>query len=231
MKWKNFKKTGIVALLMLMTSGFSSCLKDEQDGYQDMVAAVEAINAVPGSNGIILALDNNQLNNLEMGEYFMAGQLLNYRRVYPGHRLLRAFLPGNVGVNSEVFRKDLYFEPGKYYSLFVVKTPQDQIEVIQVTDELKAPAAGKAVIRFINLHPSGVPIDYGIVGQGSLLASNLAFKSHTVFVEFEADKEYEFFVRQSGTGEGYHAFKWTPKSKDIYTVWTNGGLTHGVIVH
>jgi hypothetical protein len=231
MNWNKIKKTGIVAILMTMTLGFASCLKDDQDDYQEMVAAVEAVNAVPGSNGIILALDNNQLNNLNMGEYFLAGQLLNYRRVYPGNRLLRAFHPENLDMNSAIFRKEVFFEPGKYYSLFVVKTPEDKIEVIQVTDELTAPAAGKASVRFINLHPSGKPLDFGIVGQETLLASNLAFKSHTVFTEYEADKEYELFVRQSGTGDEYYTFKWTPKSKDINTIWANGGLTHGIIVH
>lgn len=221
----------MLALMMVSTLSLTSCLKDSDDGFEDLVAAVEAINAIPNSQGIILALDNNQLNNLQMGEYFKAGQLLNYRRVYPGQRLLRAFHPDSVDENNAVFRKDVFFEAGKYYSLFVVESPQSGVEVIQVTDELNAPAEGKASIRFINLNPSATALDLGIVGQSNLLANNIGFKSHTVFVAIDADREYEFVIKHSGSATEGYTFKWTPKSKDIYTVWTNGGQTHGVVTH
>lgn len=221
----------LLAVMMGLTMSLTSCLKDGQDEYEDLVAAVEALNAIPNSNGIILALDNNQLNNLQMGEYFLAGQLLNYRRVYPGNRLLRAFHPESVDDNNAVFRKEVFFEPGKYYSLFVVESPQNGIEVIQVTDEVTVPSEGKAVVRFINLNPAAAALDLGIVGQSNLLASGIGFKSHTVFMSIDADKEYEFVIKNSGAASNGYTFKWTPKSKDIYTLWTNGGQTHGVIIH
>jgi len=232
--------TYILALLMMvLTLGLSSCLKDGQDDLEELVAAVEALNAIPDSKGIILALDNNQLNNLQMGEYFLSGQLLNYRRVYPGNRLLRVFHPESVDDNNAVFRKELFFEAGKYYSLFVVETPQKEVEVIQVTDEVTAPGEGKALIRFINLNPGASALDLGIVGQSSLLATNIGFKTHTVFMAIDADKEYKFEIKHSGSAAGSSAggsagsytFNWTPKNRDIYTLWTNGGQTHGVIIH
>jgi len=225
------KRTGLLAMVMILALSLSSCLKDEQDDIDGLVAAVEALNAVPNSDGIILALDNNQLNNLHMGEYFMAGQLLNYRRVYPGNRLLRAFHPENVDENNAILRKSVFFEPGKYYSLFVVETPQKEIEVIQVTDEVTAPSEGKALIRFINLNAGASALDLGIVGQTSLLASNIGFKSHTVFMAIDAGKEYEFAITRTGDTADIYTFKWTPKNKDIYTLWTNGSQTHGVIIH
>lgn len=239
MSWIRMKSVGLLAMVMIMSLSLTSCLKDEQDGFEDLVAAVEALNAIPDSKGIILALDNNQLNNLQMGEYFLSGQLLNYRRVYPGNRLLRVFHPESVDDNNAVFRKELFFEAGKYYSLFVVETPQKEVEVIQVTDEVTAPGEGKALIRFINLNPGASALDLGIVGQSSLLATNIGFKTHTVFMAIDADKEYKFEIKHSGSAAGSSAggsagsytFNWTPKNRDIYTLWTNGGQTHGVIIH
>ncbi len=228
---RSFAKVGVLSMMMIVALGLTSCMKDDGGEYEELVAAVEALNAIPNSGGIILALDNNQLNNLQMGEYFLAGQLLNYRRVYPGNRLLRAFHPDGVENNQAVYRSDIYFEAGKYYSLFVVESAEKGVEVIQVTDELTAPAAGKALIRFINLNPNARGLDFGIVGQTGLLATNTAFKAHTVFMVQDADKEYEFFIKLSDSDQETFSFKWTPKSKDIYTVWTNGGLTYGIITH
>lgn len=228
---RSFAKTGVLSIMMVVALSLTSCLKDDGGEYEELVAAVEALNAIPNSGGIILALDNNQLNNLQMGEYFLSGQLLNYRRVYPGNRLLRAFHPEGVSSNDAVFRRELYFQAGKYYTLFVVETPEKEVEVIQVTDEFTAPAAGKALIRFINLNPNAQALDFGIAGETALLAANTPFKSHTVFMAQDADKEYEFVIKHSDSDRETFTFKWTPKSKDIYTVWTNGGLTYGIITH
>lgn len=210
----------------------TSCLKDDDTGYtEDNVAAAQFLNAIPGSDGLIVALDNNQLNNMSYLEYFASGDVLPYRRVFPGNRVFRAFLPENVNSNIELKRKDMQFTPGKFYSVFLAGVSEEDFEIFHVEDSVQAPVEGKAYLRFIHLEAEGETLDFGVEGSATPLAGNVNYKSFSDFMEIDGDEDYTFYVRNAdGSGET-HSFTVEIENKDIYTVWVNGPLSHGVIKH
>src|SRR5690554_7863929 len=109
-----YRTVGALALLIGIFT-MTSCLKDEDPQPQNVAVAM-MINAVPNQeseeNGFILALDNNQLNNLnhQFPEYFLYGETLQYRRVFPGERLFRAYHPQDVSSNDEILSETVDFE-------------------------------------------------------------------------------------------------------------------------
>lgn len=231
----------VVAVFAAMS--LTSCLKDG-DKEPEIVAAALAVNVVPGSEGLILALDNNQLNNLNANEWFAYEGIMHYRRVYPGDRLLRVFHPQNVANNDEILRTNVEFDVGEYYSIFVVGTSEEDMEVVLVADSLEAPEAGTAKIRFANMSPDAPALVLGVEGRETLLANGTAFKAHTAYTDLDAGQEYTFFIRRAGTGEeeNVYEFEFTPKDKFIYTICAKGffesedpeadtAFGHGVITH
>jgi len=120
-QYRDISRMLFAVTAVLISLSLSSCLKDG-DQEPEIVAAAMAVNTVPGSDGLVLALDNNQLNSLVAGEWFRYESILAYRRVYPGERLLRVFHPEDGSSNEESMRTTVEFDPSQYYSWFVVGT-------------------------------------------------------------------------------------------------------------
>lgn len=242
-QYRDISRALFAMTAVLISLSLSSCLKDG-DQEPEIVAAAMAVNTVPGSDGLVLALDNNQLNNLAAGEWFPYESILAYRRVYPGERLLRVFHPEDVSSNEEITRTTVEFDPSQYYSLFVVGTSDTDMEVVVVADSLKTPEAGTAKIRFVNMSPDAPALALGIEGRDALLSNGTAFKSHSAYTDLEAGEEYRFYIRRAGTdsGENLHEFVFTPRNQYIYTICAKGlfesddpeaddAFGHGVITH
>jgi hypothetical protein len=233
------KMMGALAVVGLLS--FTSCLKDG-DPVVDTVAAAMAVNVVPGSEGLVLALDNNQLNNLGAGEVFAYSHILRYRRVYPGPRLLRVFHPDRVPNNQEILRKDVRFDNGEYYTLFVVGTDDEDMDVIRVADSLRTPNAGQAFLRFANMSPDAPALELGVVGRESLVATGTPFKSIADYATLSAGEKVKFFIREVGATEAFYEFEMDVKEKYVYTICAKGFFEeetasedtefgHGVISH
>lgn len=241
---KRLKKTkyiGSVALFAVLALTLSSCLKDG-DEEPEMVAAMLAVNVVPGSDGLVLALDNNQFNHVAAGEWFAYRNIINYRRVFPGERLVRLFHPENVASNEEILRKSVDFDVSEFYSLFVVGTSDEDMEVVVVADSLRSPASGTARVRFANMSADAPALELGIEGRSDLLAGPTPFKGHSDYVVLDADETYQVFIRRAGNDEVVHTFEFKPQNRYIYTICTRGfyegtdpdaatAFGHGVIVH
>lgn len=247
--WNSKMRTILGMLTLSVVALMSSCKKDGlPSGPQDTVdrpgvavAAAMAINSVPASQGLILALDNNQFNNLALGERFAYRELMVYRRVVPGDRLLRVFHPEKVPSNESIFRQDVHFKEGKYYSLFVVGNSDKTMEVVQVEDELNAPSAGRAKIRFINTSPDAPLLDLGLSNETGMLATGMAFKEHSDFISIEASKSYSLTIYNHASKESVLEFNFAPEEKKIYTIVALGrynqmdyaiaGFGQGIVIH
>lgn len=221
----------ILVALVLSVGTLSSCLKGDDGYYEDTVAASLFLNAIPESDGLIVALDNNQLNNLAYGEYFQSGEVLPYRRIFPGNRIFRVFHPEDVPANIELARKELFFTTGEFYSVFLAGNSEEDFEIFAIEDDIDSLDRNQALIRFIHLDADGPALDFGIEGEENPIASGALFKSHTDFVEIASGETYQFYIQAAdGSEEPYH-FEWQPKSKEVYTIWVKDLISHGVIVH
>lgn len=220
----------------------NGCLKDDDNGlYQ--VSAVRALNAVPGSDQLDIALNESWLNYVpetDGVEDFAYRDTLAYKRAWPGMRIVRVFESGNASNEGLLAQESVQFVPGQFYSLYVVGLEED-IELIQTVDDLSEPAAGKAKVRFINLSPDAPALDFGIEGENTFIANDIAFKEAEGFAAVEGGEIRTFNIIEHGSGDVVHSFEFKPESGRIYTVWVRGlfenegnaelDLGHDIIVH
>jgi len=107
----------------------------------------------------------------------------------------------NVKINvantpTTVINSDLTLVPGTNYSVFAVNTVSS-IELLVLVDDLTAPAAGKAHVRFVHLSPDAPAVDVAVTG-GPVLFGNVSFKGYQGFAPVNAGT-YNLEVRLAGT--------------------------------
>ena len=202
----------------------SSCLKDNP--VEQEVASATALNAVPGSHGLIIGLDQNQLNFPARGENYAYKDLLPYKGVYANRRHVRVFDPLQSLSTTPLAEAYVEFEKGKYYTLYLVG--RDEPEIIFTQDDLTRPQDGKAKLRFIHVSPDAPSLDLVIERPAdSVFAANKAFKDHTPFSEIDGGVEYTVRLKNSATGEVLKTFKFKPQPLRIYTIWARGLVADG----
>lgn len=218
-------------ILTVAVFSLTSCLKDETTAPgEETIAAAQFLNALPGSDGLIVALDNNQLNNMNYLEFFRSGELLGYRRIFAGTRMFRVFLPEDVASNIELKREELSFSPGNFYSVFLTGESEEDFEVIQVEDVVEEPEEGRARLRFIHLDADVPAVDFGVMGEDTPLAPGITYKSYTDFMDIPAGDDIDFYITGEVSGDTYE-FTFKPVENRIYTVWMKDTISHGVIMH
>ncbi|PPL01422.1 DUF4397 domain-containing protein [Parapedobacter indicus] len=238
------KSSRAVAILIfavgLVTLG--GCLKDDNGVYQ--ISAVRALNAVPGSDQLDIALNESWLNYVpETGEVedFAYRDTLAYKRAWPGARTVRVFERGNTTNSGLLAKENAQFIPGQFYSLYVVGR-EDDIELVVTNDDLSAPEGGKAKIRCIHLSPDAPPLDFEIEGAGDVvMVTDQAFKEASDFVAVDGGEAYTIRFEEHSSGNVVHTFEFTPKAGLIYSIWVRGLLEnegdaalefgHDIIVH
>ncbi|MBC7417459.1 MAG: DUF4397 domain-containing protein [Pedobacter sp.] len=176
-------------------------------------AGIGFIHASPGTGALDFAVDNQKLNR------FTYTQDFGYYSAYPGTRLIGVAKKDST---KYLTKSDVTLNPGVFYSIFVVDTLKFT-KLLVLEDDLKAPAADKAKIRFVNLSPGSTALDLTISGADTALVKNKAFKEYSSFAPITPNAAYNFEVKQTGTT----AVKATlPAVKieagKIYTIWAKG---------
>ena len=178
-----------MALLVLLIS----CNPDDEEFVSEPVevAYVSIYHAAPGAPALDIAVDGRMINTNPL-EYTAYSGYLNF---FTGNREIKFH---SANANSAVIDTTFNFEDGKAYSLFAINTASD-VEALLVVDSAAAPAAGKAMVRFINLAPDAPAFDlaHGADAGTTLFAAN-GFKGATAFQEIAADT-YDFQVRSAGS--------------------------------
>jgi hypothetical protein len=95
----------------------------------------------------------------------------------------------NVKVNAAnstttVINENLNLDPNKNYTVFAVDS-LSKIDVVVLEDNLAAPAAGKAHVRFVHLSPNAPAVDVAVTG-GPVLFPNVSFKGSIDFTPVDA---------------------------------------------
>ncbi len=169
-----------VCALML---GVTSCKKDLT------YAKVLVTHASPDGPGVDLLIDGNKINTSPLNFPSNTG----YLQVESGTRNVKVNV---TGTSNSVIAADLLFDVDKSYSIFAIDSVS-KISPLVLTDDLTAPAAGKAHVRFIHLSPNAPAVDVAVTG-GSVLFGGKSFKDYTAFTPLDAGT-YNLEVRVAGT--------------------------------
>lgn len=174
---------------------------------------VKVIHASPDAPGVDILVDNTVVNSTALN----FPQNTDYLEVLAGTRNIKV----NPSMSStSVINADVTFMSDSYYSIFAVNEVAN-IEPLVLEDDLTAPAAGKAHVRFIHLSPDAPAVDITLT-DGTVVFGNISFKEFTAFTPLNFGG-YDLEVRIAGTSQVVLSLG-TINLEDgnIYTVFAKG---------
>lgn len=207
------KTISIFASVILTFSIFtlSSC-EDDPITYSNVMV----IHASPDAPGVDLLVDDVKVNTQPLTYPNNTG----YLDAETGTRNIKVNV---AGTTTTVINGDLDMEVDKYYSVFAVDQVSE-ITALALEDDLTAPAAGKAHVRFVHLSPDAPAVDVAVASSGAVVFSDIAFKESTVFTPLDAGT-YNLDVRVAGTSTVALVLPpVTLEAGKIYTVFAKGFL-------
>jgi hypothetical protein len=206
-----FASALLVAAIVLV----SSCKKD--DTNDDLSQAnVVVTHASPDAPGVDLLVDNVKQNSAALTYPANTG----YLKVTSGTRNIKVNV---TGTTNTVIEADLALTKDMNYTVFAVDSVS-KISALVLTDDLTAPAAGKAHVRFVHLSPNAPAVDIAVASSGAVVFGNKAFKEYTNFTPLDAGT-YNLDVRVAGTSTVALVLPAiTLESGKIYTVFAKGFL-------
>lgn len=202
------------AFLMTATLVISSCKEDEEP--MSNKAKVLVTHASPDAPGVDLLVDNNKVNSAALNFPNNTG----YLEVEAGTRNVKV----NVsGTSTTVINANLDLTKDMNYTVFAVDSVS-KISAVVLADDLTAPAAGKAHVRFVHLSPNAPAVDVAVASSGAVVFGNKAFKESTAFTPLDAGS-YNLDVRVAGTSTVALTLPTiTLEAGKIYTVFAKGFL-------
>ena len=179
-----------LAIIVLL----ASCMDDDDEFVSQPVevAYVSIYHAAPDAPEFDIVVDGRVIN-LNPFDYTSYSGYLNF---YTGNREIRF---NSVNANSALIDTTFNFEDGKAYSLFAINRLPD-VEALLVVDSAASPAAGKAMVRFVNLAPDASAFEVAVPDTTTPLFAGKAFKEATQYQEIDA-KTYDFHIRNAGATE------------------------------
>lgn len=212
----NILKTATLSLGVLMF-GVTGCSdSDNPIASNPAPAQVLIVHASPDAPGVDIYVDNAvAVSNLE----FLSNT--GYVAVAAGVRNVRVKLNATP---DTVINADLPLEAGKNYTVFAVDSAA-KVSPLVLEDDLTAPAAGKAHLRFVHLSPNAPNVDIALTGGGVIGGLNdVPFKEARGFLPLDAGT-YDLEVRVAGTATVALPLPGiTLEAGKIYTVYAKGFL-------
>lgn len=201
-----------LCVIVLLSGG---CTLNEDLDYGELTS-VSFINALPSSEGVAVFIGQSQVN--VDGEKFRYKDILPYRNVYPGDRVVTV---ADRKSKKSLLVKNAFFERGKVYSLFIIGN--EKVDILKTEDNIVRPVEGKAKIRFINLIPDSKPIRLKENNNRHTFNYSLPYKSVTNFEEIDVLKGYEFGLSDHAEME-FLEIDIHPKSREVYSILIFGNL-------
>lgn len=215
------KKKMLLLPSMLLLAGasifFSSCNKDEENTTPaKTLAKVMVVHASPNAPAVDLLVDDTKVNTTGLGFPNNTG----YLDITAGKRNIKV---NPTGTMTSVIAADLDFTKDMNYTIFAVDSVS-KISALVLTDDLTAPAAGKAHVRFVHLSPDAPAVDVAVASSGAVVFGNKKFKEYTNYTPLDAG-DYNLDVRVAGTTTVALVLpKITLEAGKIYTVFAKGFL-------
>lgn len=216
------RKFFLLPVIALTAISFTACSDDDNNNIaspQASTAKVKVVHTSPDAPKVDILLDNAFVDTLSFPRN------TTYLDVPAGSRNVKVRATGTslVPINA-----DITFDANKNYSVFAIDVLSN-ISAIVTSDDLTAPAAGKAHVRFIHLSPDAPAVN--IIANGSLtIFANRSFnKSITAaeqaFTPVDAGT-YDLQVRTvNGNALALDLPGITLTAGKIYTVFAKGLLS------
>lgn len=206
-----FSQISFAALVIGSALAFTACKKDDVVEKSNVMV----IHASPNAPGVDLLVDSVKVNTAALA----FPNNTAYLAVDAGARNLKVNVTGTA---TTVINATPTFDKDKFYSVFAVDSVS-KISAVVFTDDLTAPAAGKAHVRFIHLAPNAPKVDIAIDG-GAVVFANVSFKEGYAFTPLTAGS-YDLEVRVAGTTTvALDLDPITVADGKIYTVFAKGFL-------
>jgi len=195
----------------------ASCNKNDDTYVQQDVSGIKFIHALPATT----SLDFYVGGRMASSSALLYSQSTSYLGINSGTYVVQV---GLGGTSKELEKDTVTFEPDKGYSYFVTgkSTSLDTATSLIIKDDLTAPSAGKAKVRFVNLSKAEGSLDLAVENGTGLLATGKAFRAYSEFVEIDP-ASYVFQAKAAGTSD-VKAFSASTSitAGKIYTVWAKG---------
>ena len=212
---KNKISIFLSTILFASITLFTSCKEDESNDDKSY-AKVLVTHASPNALGVDLLVDNSKQNSSALTFPNNTG----YLQVESGTRNIKVNV---TGTSTTVIEANLMLAKDNNYSVIAVDSVS-KISAIVLADDLSAPAAGKAHVRFIHLSPNAPAVDVAVASSGAVVFGNKAFKEYTAFTPLDAGT-YNLDVRVAGTSTVALVLPAiTLEAGKIYTVFAKGFL-------
>jgi hypothetical protein len=211
---KSLKALFTVSLLSLLT--ITGCSKDESNPVvpapTSSNANVKVIHASPDAPGVDLFVDGTVAKS-----NLMFPENTGYLTVAAGSRNVKVNV---TGTSTSVINATLPLSENTSYSVFAIDVVS-KLTTLVIVDNLTAPAAGNAHVRFIHLSPNAPAVDIAVTG-GAVVWSKKSFKEYSDFTPLPAGT-YNLEVRIAGTTTVVLPLPGiTLESGKIYTVFAKG---------
>ncbi len=205
-------KTVIAAVAMSVI--FAACSKDKMEPQQ--VAGLSIISAFPDTMSLDFYVDQTRAN-----QKVLKYNGSNYVHLYPGNRTLSV---AKRNANKPLAWKNYPFSSGVSYSVFVLDTLNtNEKKFLYVEDDLSAPAADKAKVRFINLGKGAPALSLSIRSQTADLFTNKSFYEYTTFSSVDAAESVTFDIK-AGTDLKATLPNVKIEKGKIYTIYAKGNV-------
>ena len=181
-----------MAMLMIALTtvfSFSACSDDEDAATPAAAGKLMIIHASPDAPAVDLLLDGTKLNSSAVNYTDNTA----YISAAAGTRVLKVNV---AGTSTTALQASLSVVSGKNYSVFAIDSVSN-LSGLVVEDNLAAPAAGKAHVRYIHLSPDAPAVDVAVTG-GGVVFGNQSFEDFTAFTPLDANT-YNLEVRLAGT--------------------------------
>lgn len=202
-----------VVLAVVAAVALSSCKDDKKNPVTPTPKAnVLVVHASPDAPGVDLLVDNSIA-----GTNLTYPNNTGYLSVKAGTRNVKVNV---TGTSTTVINADLPLTANTSYSVFAVDSVS-KISALVLTDDLSAPASGKAHVRFVHLSPNAPAVDVAVT-SGPVLFPNTSFKGYSSFTPVNAGT-YNLEVRLAGTSTVVLPLPGvTLTAGKIYTVFAKG---------
>ena len=185
------RKLLTLTAILALPLAFAACDDDDDSNPttpQQETAKVMAVHTSPDAPGVDLYVDG-----AKVGTNLTFPNNTPYLTVEAGTRNVKVNVTGTATTAIEA---NLPIAKNKNYSVFAVDEVAN-IDALVIEDNLAAPAAGKAHVRFIHLSPDAPAVDIALDG-GAVVFANKAFREFTAFTPLDAGT-YDLEVRVAGT--------------------------------
>lgn len=207
---RTFRFLAIAAVLAGAVASYGC--SDDSPTAPAVSARVLVVHASPNAPAVDLLVDNS-LKGAGLAYPANTG----YLAVPAGSRNVKV----NVTTTStSVINANLDLMAGVNYTVFATDSVS-KLAPLVLTDDLAAPASGKAHVRFVHLSPNAPAVDVAVTG-GPVVFGNKSFKEFTAFTPLDAGT-YDLEVRLAGSSTVVLPLPGiTLTAGKIYTVFAKG---------